>query len=142
MPPNFKFPQQEELWVPLYNEFPLKPRGDPTGNGPQILGRLKPGVSVDQANAEFAGLAKRIAQDNPKTNKQYTSASVQPLLVSFTGPQLRQIMYAMLGAVIVVLLIACVNVMNMQFGRPRSAPANWPSEVPSGQRGCASSGKC
>ncbi len=117
MPPNFKFPQQEELWVPLYNEFPLKPRGDPTGNGPQILGRLKTGVSVDQANAEFVGLAKRIAQDNPKTNKQYTSASVQPLLVSFTGSQLRQIMYAMLGAVIVVLLIACVNVMNMQFGR-------------------------
>ncbi|MDQ3198188.1 MAG: ABC transporter permease [Verrucomicrobiota bacterium] len=117
MPPNFKFPQNEELWVPLYNEFPLKPRGDATGIGAQILGRLKPGVSVDQANAEFIGLAKRIAQDNPKTNKQYTSASVQPLLVSFTGPQLRQIMYAMLGAVVVVLIIACVNVMNMQFGR-------------------------
>jgi predicted permease len=42
---------------------------------------------------------------------------VQPLLKSFTGPQLRQTIYAMLGAVIVVLLIACVNVMNMQFGR-------------------------
>jgi len=117
MPPNFKFPQQEELWVPLYNEFPTKQRGAPGEIGPQILGRLKPGVSVDQVNAEFVGLAKVIAQDNPKTNKQFTSASVQPLLVSFTGPQLRQIMYAMLGAVIVVLLIACVNVMNMQFGR-------------------------
>ena len=32
MPPNFKFPQHEELWVPLYNEFPLKPRGDPAGH--------------------------------------------------------------------------------------------------------------
>jgi predicted permease len=117
MPPNFKFPINEELWVPLYNEFPAKPRGDPTGIGPQILGRLKPDVSQDQANAEFIGLAKRIAQDNPKTNKQFTSASVQPLLKSFTGPQLRQIMVAMLGAVVVVLLIACVNVMNMQFGR-------------------------
>jgi predicted permease len=117
MPPNFKFPQNEELWVPLYNEFPLKPRGDPTGIGPSILGRLKPGVTQDQANAEFIALARRLAQDNPKTNKQLVSASVQPLLKSFTGPQLRQIMYAMLGAVIVVLLIACVNVMNMQFGR-------------------------
>ena len=117
MPPNFKFPINEELWVPLYNEFPLKPRGDSTGIGPQILGRLKAGVSQDQVNAEFIGLAKRIAQDNPKTNKQFVSAAVQPLLKSFTGPQLRQIMYAMLGAVIVVLLIACVNVMNMQFGR-------------------------
>jgi putative ABC transport system permease protein len=117
MPPNFKFPQNEELWVPLYNEFPLKPRGDPTSNGAQIMGRLKPGVTQDQANAEFIGLAKRIAKDNPKTNAQYTSASVQPLLQTFIGQQLRQIMYAMLGAVIVVLLIACVNVMNMQFGR-------------------------
>ena len=117
MPPNFKFPQNEELWVPLYNEFPVKPRGDPNGIGPQIIGRLKPGVSIDQANAEFSSLAKRIAKDNPKTNKQYTSAAVQPLLKSFIGEQLRQIMLAMLGAVLVVLLIACVNVMNMQFGR-------------------------
>jgi predicted permease len=117
MPPNFKFPQNEELWVPLYNEFPVKPRGDPNGIGPQILGRLKAGVSIDQANAEFSSLAKRIAKDNPKTNKQYTSAAVQPLLKSFIGEQLRQIMLAMLGAVLVVLLIACVNVMNMQFGR-------------------------
>jgi len=42
---------------------------------------------------------------------------VQPLLNAITGPQLRQTVYGMLGAVIVVLLIACVNVMNMQFGR-------------------------
>src|SRR5207302_810585 len=46
-----------------------------------------------------------------------TSASVQPLLKAMTGPQLRQQVWGMLGAVILVLLIACVNVMNMQFGR-------------------------
>ena len=117
MPPNFKFPINEELWVPLYNEFPIKPRGDPSGIGPAIMGRLKPGVTADQVNAEFVGLAKRIAKDNPKTNGQLISASVVPLLNAFTGPQLRQIIYAMFGAVIGVLLIACVNVMNMQFGR-------------------------
>lgn len=117
MPKNFKFPISEQLWVPLYNEFPIKEREDPNGLGPQILGRLKAGVSFDQANVEFAGLAGRLAKEFPKTNGQLTSASVQPLLKSFTGPQLRQTVYAMLGAVIVVLLIACVNVMNMQFGR-------------------------
>src|SRR3989475_644661 len=58
-----------------------------------------------------------LAEDNPKTNQNYTSANVQPLLNAFTGVQLRQIVWAMLGAVILVLLIACVNVMNMQFGR-------------------------
>ncbi len=117
MPPNFKFPVNEELWVPLFNEFPAKPRGDPSGIGPSVMGRLKPGVSLDQVNAEFVGLAKRLAKDHPKTNGQLVSANVQPLLNAFTGPQLRQTIYAMLGAVIVVLLIACVNVMNMQFGR-------------------------
>ena len=119
MPENFKFPQAEQLWVPLYNEFPVVPREDPrAGNSsPQVMGRLKEGVSFDQANAEFSALAKRIAKDNPKTNEQLTSANVQPLLNSFTGPQLRQTIYAMLGAVLLVLVIACVNVMNMQFGR-------------------------
>jgi putative ABC transport system permease protein len=119
MPEGFKFPQAEQLWVPLYNEFPVRPREDLRSNGgaPAVLGRLKEGVSLDQVNAEFSALAKRIAKDNPKTNEHLTSASVQPLLNSFTGPQLRQIIYAMLGAVILVLVIACVNVMNMQFGR-------------------------
>ncbi len=117
MPKNFKFPVAEQLWVPLYNEFPIKPREDPTSLGPAVIARLQPGVSLDQANLELKQLAQRLAKEYPKTNGQLTSASVQPLLNTFSGPQLRQTIYAMLGAVIVVLLIACVNVMNMQFGR-------------------------
>lgn len=81
------------------------------------MGRLKPGVSLDQVNAEFIALARHLAEDNPKTNQNFTSASVQPLLKAFTFVGLRQTVWAMLAAVILVLLIACVNVMNMQFGR-------------------------
>src|SRR5881398_29044 len=121
MPPNFKFPVSEELWVPYYNEFPLRPRGAPifgAGNSaPAIMGRLKPGVTLDQVNAEFVGLARRLAEENPKTNQTLTSANVQPLVNSMVGPQFCQTVWAMLAAVILVLLIACVNVMNMQFGR-------------------------
>ena len=121
MPPNFKFPFSEQLWVSLYNEFPPVPRGQlvigANNAAPAVMGRLKPGVSIDQVNAEFVGLARRLAQDNPKTNSTLTSASVQPLLKAMTGPQLRQQVWGMLAAVILVLLIACVNVMNMQFGR-------------------------
>ena len=121
MPPNFKFPFSEELWVSLYNEFPPVPRGQlvigANNAAPAVMGRLKPGVSIDQVNAEFVGLARRLAQDNPKTNSTLTSASVQPLLKAMTGPQTRQQAWGMLAAVILVLLIACVNVMNMQFGR-------------------------
>jgi predicted permease len=121
MPPNFKFPVSEELWTPLYNEFPPQPRGDlrlgANNNAPAIMGRLKTGVTIDQANAEFIALARHLAEDNPKTNQNLTLASVQPLLKTFTGVQFRQTVWAMLAAVILVLLIACVNVMNMQFGR-------------------------
>src|SRR5437764_977595 len=121
MPPGFKFPFSEELWTPLYNEFPPTPRGGlflgANNRAPAVLGRLKPGVTLDQANAEIIAIARHLAEDNPKTNQNFTSASVQPLLNAFTGVQLRQIVWAMLAAVILVLLIACVNVMNMQFGR-------------------------
>src|SRR5881398_4007538 len=121
MPPNFKFPVSEELWTPLYNEFPPQPRGDlrlgASNNAPAVMGRLKADVTIDQANAEFIALARHLAEDNPKTNQNLTSASVQPLLNTFTGVQFRQTVWAMLAAVILVLLIACVNVMNMQFGR-------------------------
>jgi putative ABC transport system permease protein len=121
MPPNFKFPVSEELWTPLYNQFPPIPRGElrigPNNAAPSVMGRLKPGVTLDQVNAEFIGLARRLAQEYPKTNQNFTSASVQPLLNSMIGPQFRQTVWAMLAAVVLVLLIACVNVMNMQFGR-------------------------
>ncbi|HEV2841588.1 MAG TPA: ABC transporter permease [Chthoniobacterales bacterium] len=121
MPPGFEFPFSEELWTPLYNEWPPTPRGElflgANTRAPAVMGRLKPGVTLDQANAEMIAIARNIAADNPKTNQNFTSASVVPLINAFTGVQLRQIVWAMLGAVIVVLLIACVNVMNMQFGR-------------------------
>ncbi|MEY2573866.1 MAG: putative transport system permease protein [Verrucomicrobiota bacterium] len=121
MPPGFEFPFSEELWTPLYNEWPPTPRGElflgANSRAPAVMGRLKPGVTLDQANAEMIAIARNIAADNPKTNQNFTSASVMPLINAFTGVQLRQIVWAMLGAVIVVLLIACVNVMNMQFGR-------------------------
>ena len=121
MPPNFKFPVSEQLWTPLYNEWPPTARGDlrlgANNNAPAVIGRLKPDVTLDGANAEVIAIARHIAEDNPKTNQNFTSASVQPLLKAFTGVQLRQTVWAMLAAVIIVLLIACVNVMNMQFGR-------------------------
>lgn len=121
MPANFKFPNFEQLWTPLYNQFPPIPRGQlvigPNNAAPSVMGRLKPGVTLDQANAEFVNLARGLAREYPKTNQNFTSATVKPLAHSLIGLQFRQTVWAMLAAVILVLLIACVNVMNMQFGR-------------------------
>jgi predicted permease len=117
MPKGFAFPVNEELWIPLYGEFPVRPRADPRNVNPAVLGALKPNVSLDQAGAEFAGLARRFAEAYPETNKAFDTARVEPLIVTFTPPPLRGTLLTMLGFCVGVLLIACVNVMNMQFAR-------------------------
>jgi predicted permease len=117
MPKGFAFPVNEELWVPLYSEFPPKDRKDPRAISPAVLGLLRTGVSVDQANAEVATFAKHAAQAYPDTNKQFNEAQVQPLLKTFTPLPLRGILLTMLAFCAGLLLIGCVNVMNMQFAR-------------------------
>ena len=117
MPPGFTFPSNEELWIPLYSEYPILPRNDPQAINPSVIGLLKPGVSFDQAQLEFTGFARRFAAAYPETNKVYNEALAEPLLNQFTGAQLRGTMWTMLAFCVGVLLIACVNVMNMQFAR-------------------------
>ena len=117
MPPGFSFPFNEQLWTPMFTEFTPRPRTDPQGFGGSVLGRLKPGVSSEQATGEFTAFAKRAAVDFAQTNGTFTAVQLTPFAESFIGAQLRQIVLMMLGAVVVVFLIACVNVMNMQFAR-------------------------
>jgi putative ABC transport system permease protein len=117
MPPKFNFPINEEIWLPLYGDFPVKRRTDPTANNVAILGRLNAGITPEQANAEFTTLAASLAQANPQTNKDVSAAKVAPLITVFTGAQIRGLMFTMLAFCLGVLLIACVNVMNMQFAR-------------------------
>ena len=117
MPKGFAFPTNEELWLPLYSEFPPKARKDPANINPSVIGLLKPGVSADQANAEFTTLAKHFAEAYPDTNKQFNTGLVEPLIKTFTPRPLRGTLLTMLGFCVGVLLIACVNVMNMQFAR-------------------------
>ena len=117
MPPKFSFPANEQLWIPVNAEFPVKPRNDPGVNFISIIARLKPGVSMEQAASEVSSIAKGFATAYPDTNKQFTLGYVRPLIAAFTGGQLSILLYTMLGFCVGVLLIACVNVMNMQFAR-------------------------
>ena len=114
MPPGFSFPR-DLLWEPLFNEYQLPP--GQAGDHLFTLGRLQPGVTLDQAAAEFTTLARRAAQEFPESNAGLTEVVVEPLLNNFVGREARQLLYVMLGAVAAVLLIACVNVMSMQFAR-------------------------
>jgi predicted permease len=117
MPQGFAFPTNEELWIPLYSEFPPRPRTDQNAISPAVLGLLKKDVSLDQANAEATTFAMRFAAAYPETNKRFNTGQVQRLLDAFTPRPLRGTLWTMLGFCAGVLLISCMNVMNMQFAR-------------------------
>ena len=114
---GFAFPTNEEIWIPLYSDYPPRPRGTPGVNSPAVLGLLKRDVSLDQANAEATTIARRLAAAYPDTNKQFNTGQVQRLLDTYTPRPLRGTLWTMLGFCVGVLLISCVNVMNMQFAR-------------------------
>lgn len=117
MPPKFTFPANEQLWIPVNASFPARPRSDRSVNFVSLVGKLKPGVTVEQAQNEIDVVAKQFAAAYPDTNKVFTMGYVRPLIEQFTGQQLKQMLYTMLAFCVGLLLIACVNVMNMQFAR-------------------------
>lgn len=117
MPAGFKFPVNEEIWSPLHSEFPPLPRNNPRAIGGGVIGLLRPGVTIDQALLEVDAIAKRFAAAYPDTNKRFNTGQVRPLRQNFTPALLRNLMFGMLALCLLVLLIACLNVMNMQFAR-------------------------
>jgi putative ABC transport system permease protein len=114
MPAGFAWPLQAQFWVPIeYSE-----RFTTTNRGAWYLGaigRLKPGVKIEQAQAEFTGLARQLETEYPKFNAK-VGMTVHPLLDALVGDA-RTALLVMLGAVGFVLLIACVNVANLVLAR-------------------------
>jgi predicted permease len=81
-----------------------------------VMGRMKPDVTLAQANANMDSVTKQIAAAHPKSNTGWT-ASVEPLKHNFLPPQTRSSLWFLLGAVGFVLLIACVNVANLMLAQ-------------------------
>src|SRR6266403_2134857 len=81
-----------------------------------VMGRLKPGVTLQQANADMDGITRRIAETYPVSNKDW-GASVEPLKNNFTSRNTIKNLWLLMGAVGFVLLIACVNVANLLLAR-------------------------
>jgi putative ABC transport system permease protein len=125
MPQDFAFPAGTELWTSSRfpaPPHPLRPTQDPTAIRDshyfESFGRLKPGVTLAQASAEIATIAKRLKQQFPK-DEDDSSATVIPLRQDLTG-ETRPALLILLGAVALVLLIACVNVANIILARGAS----------------------
>jgi putative ABC transport system permease protein len=80
------------------------------------IGRLKPGVTLKQAQADMDSVTTHIAQAYPKSNQGWGSY-VEPLKNDFLPSERKQTLWILLGAVAFILLIACVNVANLLIAR-------------------------
>ncbi len=115
MPADFRLPDQRErqLWTPI--AFKDNERTLHYARYIDAIGRLKPDVSFDQANAEMAAIAARLAQEHPEANTGWT-IKVTPLLKFVVG-DVERVLWVMFGAVALLLLIACANVANLLLAR-------------------------
>src|SRR4051812_12212368 len=82
----------------------------------QVIGRLKPATTIEQARAEMSGVADRIAAISPESNKGW-GVTIEPLRGAIVGPELRTTSLILAGVVGFVLLMACANVANLLLAR-------------------------
>ena len=112
-PTGFQLLYDSDLWVVF------KPERTPEQRGMhylQVIGRLKPGVSIDGARAELAVIAGHIAELSPNTNKGW-GVTVEPLRQAIVGHDLALTSAVLIGMVGLVLLMACANVANLLLVR-------------------------
>lgn len=114
MPPAFQYPSREyELWTPLY--YPpeeLKTRQDMSYYS---VGRLRPGVTIQQARAHMDVIAANLAREYPDTNRDL-GVYVEPLLGQMTE-SVRPAILLLLAAVGTLFLVGCVNLANLLLAR-------------------------
>lgn len=112
MPAGFRFPESADIWGPLS----LDPKGNRrTDHFLTAIGRIRPGISIPQAHAGLAAVLKGIQSSHPDETSEL-SILTTPVRERFTG-EYRPALLRLLGAVGLVLAIACTNTMNLLLAR-------------------------
>lgn len=113
MPAGFEYPPKATMWAPLALDGETRARRD--FHRLRVIGRLKDGVPLESARAEFQTVGSRLARQYPFFNKG-ESIAVFSMLDDAVG-QIRPALLILLAAVAVVLLIACANVANLLLAK-------------------------
>jgi putative ABC transport system permease protein len=115
MPEEFRFPSHAEVWSALPRESgELQQR---TSRYFSVVGRVRQGLTAEQAQAELGAVAARLAETYPQTNADW-GVRLVPLRETLVG-RARPALLILLGAVGFVLLIACANVANLLLARSK-----------------------
>ena len=110
--PAFRFPARADIFAADPTRLAASAR---TAHNYRAVGRLRPGVSLDQAQAEMTNIAARLTAQYPNSNGDKTVRLVD--VQRFVVGETRQTLLVLLGAVAFVLLIACANVANLLLAR-------------------------
>ncbi|HEX4682913.1 MAG TPA: ABC transporter permease [Gemmatimonadaceae bacterium] len=111
MPPGFEFPAAAGAWTTLRTD-PLNNRGNHSW---QVMARLKPGVTIDQARSDLGRIAAGLETQYPASNSGW-GADIRTLR-DFQVGDIRPVLMIMMASVAFVLLIACANVANLLLAR-------------------------
>ena len=114
MPASFRFPNDDvDMWTPSAPDAPFAQRRDSTWF--TVVGRLRPGVSVNQATADLAAVQSRLGKDFGKPDNDL-SVEVTPLKDTIVG-EVRASLWLLYGSVTLLLLIACSNIAALLLAR-------------------------
>lgn len=109
LPPGFKFPERDELYMPL--RWDESPRANRNTN---VVGFLNAGVTIEQAQSELSGIAQRLEAAHRDSNRGY-GVRVNPIRDSYVGGDEEEITAVLMAAVGFVLLIMCANLANLML---------------------------